>query len=72
MPSLAIRAKNIRALEALVRECGFGWTLPKQSKLRYARVPTGAERLEASLSAGPYPAFCEKTTADWFPAGERD
>lgn len=72
MPSLAIPAKNVRALEALVRECGFGWTFPRQGKLRYSRVPSGAEWLDARLGAGLRRACCEKATGEWFLAGERD
>ncbi len=73
MPSLTLPAKNIRALgTALVCECGFGWTLPKQGGLRQSRVPSGAEWLDARLSAGLHRACCEKTTGEWFLAGEYD
>ena len=62
MPSSAIPEKNIRALEALVRERGFGWTLAKQGKLRRSPVPSGIEWLDARLGGGlPCGAISEVT-----------
>lgn len=72
MSSLAIPAKNIRALEALVRECGFGWAPPIRGKLRDSRVPSRAEWLDARLKASPHRACCERTTGKWFLTGEYD
>ncbi len=62
MSSPAIPAKNIRALEALVRERGFGWTLPKQRKLRHSPAPTGIEWLDTRFGGGlPRGAISEVT-----------
>ena len=55
-------AKNIRALEALVRERGFGWTLSKQGKCRRSPVPSGIEWLDSRLGGGlPRGAISEVT-----------
>ena len=54
--------KDIRALEALVRERGFGWTLPKQRKLRRSPVPSGIGWLDSRLGGGlPRGAISEVT-----------
>ncbi len=62
MPCPTVLPKNLRALEALVRERGFGWTLPKQGKLRRSPVPSGIEWLDARLGGGlPCGAISEVT-----------
>ena len=53
--------KNIRALKALVRDCGSGWTPPKQGKLRHSPVPSGIEWLAVRLGGGLYRACWERT-----------
>lgn len=54
--------KNIRALEALIRQHGFGETLQRSEKLRYPPVRSGIEGLDASLGGGlPRGAISEVT-----------
>ena len=62
MSCATVPPKDIRALEALVRERGFGWTLPKQRKLRRFPVPSGIGWLDSRLGGGlPRGAISEVT-----------
>lgn len=62
MSLITIHKKNIRALEALICEKGFGWTLPKKAKLRHSPVPSGMEWLDSRLEGGlPRGAISEVT-----------
>ncbi len=55
-------SRNIRALEALVRERGFGQTLSRQGKPPRPPVPSGIEWLDARLGGGlPRGAISEIT-----------
>ena len=62
MSTESITARNIRALEALVCERGFGWTLPQKAEFRHDPAPSGIEWLDARLGGGlPCGAISEVT-----------
>ena len=62
MSCATVPPKDIRALEALVRERGFGWTLPKRRKLRRSPVPSGIGWVDSRLGGGlPRGAISEVT-----------
>lgn len=45
-------AAGIHSLSALIREHGWGHTLPQREQLRHATVPTGIEELDIRLGGG--------------------
>ena len=62
MTTQDVPQRNIRALEALVRQCGFGQTLSRQGKQRRSPAPIGIEWLDARLGGGlPRGAISEIT-----------
>jgi len=72
MPPLAIPARSICAVDALVRKCGFGRTLPRQCGLRHSCVPRGVDWLDARLGGSLFRACCDRATGECFLAGEHD
>ena len=52
MPHLRPLSKDVRALEALIRECGHGETLQRHDRPRHAPVPSGIESLDGRLGGG--------------------
>ena len=52
MKAAASRPKNIRALNALIREHGLGQTLPKLGKRRYPPLPSGTAEFDERLGGG--------------------
>lgn len=72
MPSLASPARSICGLDALVCECGFGWTLPKQGKLCQSHLPSGMEWLDARLGGCLFRGCCESMTRERSLSGEHD
>ena len=62
MSSAMQSAKNVRALEALIRQHGFGETLQRSEKFRYPPVQSGIAGLDARLGGGlPRGAISEVT-----------
>ncbi|MYC67251.1 MAG: hypothetical protein F4X12_13055 [Acidobacteriia bacterium] len=72
MAYLAIRPKNLRALDALVRERSFGWTLPMQGQFRHTPAPSGIVWRDTRLGGDLSWAWCETTTQNWFLCGEHE
>ena len=52
MPLATPSPKNVRALEALLREHGLGETLQRSENVRYRPVPSGIAGLDARLGGG--------------------